>query len=84
MKGLDVQIEQFALRHIQTESAVSINSIPADGMSRQAWQEAVEAFVPMVQGTFGDKNFKLTSAEISICYHLPLGGFVDLLAKKLS
>lgn len=80
----EMQIEQLILRHIQPDAERSITWIPADGMSRQAWQEDIEAFVQIVRAIFDNQSFKLTSAEISICYHRPLTELASLTAQKLN
>lgn len=57
--------------------------LPADHISRQRWQEAVEAVVEELRAATGRPAFGVTEAEISVHFHRPLGRLAKLLAKKL-
>jgi hypothetical protein len=58
--------------------------VPAEHISRQAWQEAVEAVVADMRKTSGQSAFGLKSWEVSIYYHQPLGEFARELRQQLT
>lgn len=57
--------------------------IPAEKLSRQAWQEAVEQLTFRLRDLFRRPAFGLSESEISLHYHLPLGDFIALIKRRL-
>jgi len=57
--------------------------VPAERISRQAWQETVEAFVIEARAVIGRPAFGVSEAEISIHYHKPIEFFCRLAGERL-
>lgn len=65
------------------ENAVTCEVVPADYISRHAWQVAVEECVEELRKLTNRKAFGLSEAEISVHYHGTLDKFIDMLQLKL-
>ena len=57
--------------------------IPAEKISRQDWQEAVERMIRKIRLEFRQPAFGVSAAEISIHYHLALPAFADHVGRKI-
>lgn len=58
------------------------DSVPADHITRQTWQDNVEALVSELRGRLNQPAFGLSEPEISISYHRPLSDFYTLVRRR--
>ncbi len=75
-------IERLLRKHFSLNGKDWQKQVPANTISRQAWQEAVETVVEAVRGNDDCPVLMLQASEISVCYHKPVGNFVRLVVQK--
>ncbi len=78
-----VRVVDLLEAHIQSNRPFSEKMTPADNLSRQQWQDGIEALVEQLRSITGRAAFGLTDAEISVHYHRPLDEFRRSLESKL-
>ena len=75
-------IEQILRQHIIFDGEPWLDLVPADEISRQAWQETVEILVEEVRIKSGYPTLELHTSEVSIFYHKTIGDFIQLVVQK--
>jgi len=75
----DVIADALRLRSINFAKEIT----PADQISRQLWQQAVENAIDTIRLQVNRPAFGLSESEISVHYHLPVSKFVELVKIKL-
>lgn len=78
-----MDIKELLRGHLEFPVDIKGDDTPADQISRQAWQEAVERLLTKIRVEFASPAFGLTEGEISIHYHRSLDDFIRLIADRL-
>ena len=76
-------IEWIATFFVNSTLSKHYEVMPAEHVTRQYWQFAVEELVCCLRTELGQPAFGLSETEITIHFHLPLHDFINLVRKKL-
>jgi len=76
-------VDELLERFTQEIDTHRNDRIPADHVSRQVWQKAVEQLIVQIREQTACEDFFLTRSEISVFFHKTHAEFAEFINKRI-